>query len=1128
MAKGRQVFLLIGLLAGILVLNNRGMAQDKMPLQQKLAGQAVRSSAGETLKAAKGEDVLFIIEGLEEPAGRLMAEFDVVPENSGSKFGLITGYNSPGQWNYIGCNQTADILGYAHWFAKSGKEQKEIAVDIGKFFAGYSRHVMIQQEGRVVTVYLDGEKIARQEVPFLHEHKGKLGFRVFDGGAVLVKNFKLGPVAPAARSLNRASGMRLGSGFMDVLFSQSYPVPFQYRLKATGAQVSGARTIPNGFLVNGRFYTAHTRVSKKAGQVIYTSVIPDLKTDITTAFSVQDNVVLMKVLQISERGTEKVKTLAFPYQDVVTLKNDEPGATLSVARNVIKDLFLPLAEREPGPAEDYGAVAILNNNRFAVSIENNVPYNGKQVAFRTFEDNGERFTAVYSNEWIIRDVSGARLPLPEMKIVFAGDLNRDEKTDWQDAAIAHAKVFPAPRGAAQLRQSYATITMNFASGAQYPFLRQLDNIKKFYLATDGFGQMVELKGYQSEGHDSGHPDYAGHYNERAGGLKELQLLTKRAKDYGAYIGLHINHSEAYPEARAYDNDIISDLPGWSWLDQAYLINKKRDIERGSFAQRIRELRRDLPDLAFLYLDTYREHSSIAKYTAGLLSGLDLAIWTEDQDVFYKEASWTHHPSDAKSMISRFIQHRYRDGYARHPLLLGGYDRGASIGFMGWQKGRDFNKVLQLFFTQQLPYRFLMQHPLLKLSDTEAVFEGALVSSSAGGVNYIKRDGHLVKSGDLVFIPWFYNGVEKIYHYNPDGGRSSWQLPREWRGTAKVRLYKLTDQGRIFLANLPVSRSGEVVIDAGPKQGYVIYKSEPTPLKSVTWGEYGLVKNPGFDNRLEGWSRKGGAVQAVTTAYGQTVARLEGNGSLSQPVALKKGKDYVLSVWVEVSGRGKASLTIGSRTVSINESTVQNFTDNSDRYGTRFQCLKIPFRYEGGAALVQLGFEPGTADANASFDDVRLIGHPLTGKPGYLVYEDFEQVDEGWGPFIASKPSAYTTHLSETHAPYTDDTIDGRFSLKTWREGNGEVMRTSPALIRFEAGKKYRVSLKYKVSAPSVYRLELKSKKAGKTLQSIPLDERNVKETALDFENADADDTYLCVTKKGDGILILDDFGITGY
>ncbi len=100
--------------------------------------------------------------------------------------------------------------------------------------------------------------------------------------------------------------------------------------------------------------------------------------------------------------------------------------------------------------------------------------------------------------------------------------------------------------------------MNFASGAQYPFLRQLDNIKKFYLATDGFGQMIELKGYGSEGHDSAHPDYAGHYNDRAGGLKDLQVLTRRAKDYNAHIGVHINHSESYPEAKAYDKEIEAD------------------------------------------------------------------------------------------------------------------------------------------------------------------------------------------------------------------------------------------------------------------------------------------------------------------------------------------------------------------------------------------------------------------------------------------------------------------------------------------------------------------------------------------------------------------------------------------
>ena len=52
------------------------------------------------------------------------------------------------------------------------------------------------------------------------------------------------------------------------------------------------------------------------------------------------------------------------------------------------------------------------------------------------------------------------------------------------------------------------IAMNFGGQAQNPFLTTLDNVKRVAMHTDGLGQSILLKGYGSEGHDSGHPDYA--------------------------------------------------------------------------------------------------------------------------------------------------------------------------------------------------------------------------------------------------------------------------------------------------------------------------------------------------------------------------------------------------------------------------------------------------------------------------------------------------------------------------------------------------------------------------------------------------------------------------------------------
>ena len=79
----------------------------------------------------------------------------------------------------------------------------------------------------------------------------------------------------------------------------------------------------------------------------------------------------------------------------------------------------------------------------------------------------------------------------------------------------------------------------------------LDNLKKVYLHSDGLGQMILLKGYGSEGHDSGHLNYAD-IGKRIGGASDMKYLLEEGKDFGARIGIHVNASETYPESKYFN------------------------------------------------------------------------------------------------------------------------------------------------------------------------------------------------------------------------------------------------------------------------------------------------------------------------------------------------------------------------------------------------------------------------------------------------------------------------------------------------------------------------------------------------------------------------------------------------
>jgi endo-alpha-N-acetylgalactosaminidase len=1101
------------------VANTSNITVQNSSLNKKDAEQSF------LLKAEKGKESLLIFNENSPKMYNLAIEFDVLPKNSNSKFGVIGRYVNKGDWTYVGCDLTSDILTNSHWFVSTPEKKKEIAVEISKFYKNYKRHVRIEYTDNSVAIYLDGEKIAHCTASIMGNQPGYAGFRAHDGAELEISNIKITPVKSLAAKSAKRSSIKLESDKMEVTFSKDYPTVYQYKIKEGSITLAGTQNVLKGFVINGKSYEAKTKVIPGKDKILYQSEIPEIKVGITTEFTLQDMMLEMKITQIEERGNLKVKTIAFPNHDIVSMPNSDANAQLSIANNVHSDQLMLLNNRPADSTALEASIAILNNDKVAVTIDNNSIYNTKQILYRTAKSGKENFTSLFSNEWIYRGINDELLPLPEMKVIFTKDSNGDKLVNWQDAAYVLTKVYPEPYGADLIRNSYATITMNFASGGQYPFIRQLDNIKKFNLATDGFGQMLELKGYQSEGHDSAHPDYAGNYNRRAGGLADLQFLTEKAKLYNAHIGVHINHSEAYPEAKAYDHEIITDIPGWAWLDQAYLINKEVDIKRGTFIQRIDQMKKDLPNLAFVYIDTYREHRSIANFTARHFNNNGWPIWTEDPEIFYREAVWTHYPPESKSLISRFVQHKFRDGYAAHALLLGGYSRGAEIGFMGWQKGRDFNQVLYNFFTQQLPYRYLMYHGLKTIDDHKALFENNLVSESINEVNQLTQDGHLIKKGDNIFIPWNPITKEKIYHYNNQGGTSTWTLPENWKSSGTVSLYKLTEQGRQWIADLPINAQREITINADPKQGYIIYKNKMPAETPMKWGTGGLISNPGFDGGLTGWKVNGKDVKIQKTIYGQDVLEMKATATASQALALEVGRQYTVSVWCKIEGKGKATLSIGNESYSITESTVTNFTDNTDRYKTNFQRLKVPYTHKGGNIEVKLSFKESTVGSSVQFDDVRMVKQANKNKTSYGYFEDFENVDEGWGPFIASKPSAYKTHLSERHEGYTEDTIDGNFSLKTWQEGNGEVYRSSPAMIRFKPNSLYKIKFDYKATENGAYSVVVRSLKDNKEVLNLPLDGSS---TFLgEFTTTKQDDYYISFTKKGNGILVIDNFKIKG-
>jgi hypothetical protein len=167
--------------------------------------------------------------------------------------------------------------------------------------------------------------------------------------------------------------------------------------------------------------------------------------------------------------------------------------------------------------------------------------------------------------------------------------------------------------------------------------------------------------------------------------------------------------------------------------------------------------------------------------------------------------------------------------------------------------------------------------------------------------------------------------------------------------------------------------------------------------------------------------------------------------------------------------------------SVNQTFLTNFTDQSSKYTRNWHRMKVLFTApEDGR--VDLVLRAAEGEGTVAFDDARLVASGISmapaGSGNVVIFEDFENVDEGWGPFVYGWKGPMNTHLSEANPPYTNDTIQGEFSLKSRREDSpGMLYRTVPASLSLKAGKSYTVSFDYLCDTPECFAFVAGSDKA---------------------------------------------------
>ncbi|MGI5930310.1 endo-alpha-N-acetylgalactosaminidase family protein [Pseudoflavonifractor sp.] len=1068
--------------------------------------------------------------------------------------GLFRVDPNTGAWQSVGTNRDFNATAYWDYTNSEGASQQLVwdgALWVSRLDVKDNK-VKVRCEGDSMTVWLDDQFTHTAGVSQAKEVLGGMGIQTAATGDVLIKKVVFRTVVPFVEA-EETEPLSISSDGLTVRLAGDFPRVLDYSLN--GKTLNGAELRYNYVTINTVDYPA-TAVAEPAedGKSVTYHVTPEGSgVTFDVVFTVLDDQILeMRINNIVEPEGEQVNSITLPRQPLISANSGQEGAKFDAAwmdKNdwAFRDIHETIADRNVSTTADRTVIIpIISANGLSAAMTNNIYIDGDEFRYRAFElPDGEVSVGVWNTDFMYRGLDDEKiLPFASepdeadlyCRVVITEDNNGDGVTDWQDGgnALRNKLVGDQIPGGDEAARTFFHVGYNFASGAQQPFLKVADNMKRLSNYMDGFGQTLIFKGYANEGHDSGHADY-NDINHRAGGAEDMNVAIAEADKINSNFGIHINAHEAYPEAKMFNDHVISQRNAWAWMDQSRNIRRDIDMLEGSFDWRLDQLFDQTPDLDFVYVDCWEgDRWDELKLIGNMMGNGAEMFGTENATDLNRFGVWVHSTGGTSAnSVHHFVYGSQRDVYGSSPIYWGGYNRAASM--MSWQHNNNINTLVEQFYTNQLPEKYLMCHTLKKDDGTTAWFEDGVTSSNW----VITKDGNKLTDGQgKIFIPWYAEDSEtrnpdeaaKIYHWNADGGETTWTLPASWSGLKNVYLYETTQTGKKLVDTIEV-KNGQIIIEAEPKTPYVVYPGE-AEADVTEWSVGSPIKDTGFNSRdFSIWQKDGEAdIQFNDDGNGVSILTMTGAeaGQVSQTMTgLVPGQKYRVLIYAGAENGKTARLTVetpdGKKYENYLEQVVManQYFDNY-ALGKMVQLMWVDFVQPEGETTAKLTLSADACESGsgkATFMESRIV---KTAEPdlaeGYVANETFEYVEQGaYGIFSPEGASDGVPHLSETHEGYTSDTINGNWSLKLYgHQGQGRhPIRTSPATMRLMPNCDYTMEFET-IGSGKVYVVS-ESDSADKVLEEAFSDGHNTFQFTTGAKN-----DYIVRIEGGD---VLDDFKV---
>ncbi|UUM57357.1 endo-alpha-N-acetylgalactosaminidase family protein [Streptococcus suis] len=820
----------------------------------------------------------------------------------------------------------------------------------------------------------------------------------------------------------------LNSGELTAKIDQAFPRVREYTFN--GNKVFGQVHSLNSLRINNVKVTptvTYNKVDDKTAHYVLDVVdeANKINASIKVQIKVEGKELHFDVLEVNNRNqvtygaeiddvAKLIQTIAFDENNLVSVASHQTdakfdGSRMSTHTHRTGDEHIQLQDGVNYQRQGY-MYGFVSTDQFAAAVWSNSQnsYGGGASDFTRLTTNSHRYTVdgetgvhlgIASSPWRWEGAHNGvvypeyTLELPSAKVVFAADVNNDNKVDWQDGAIAYRDIMNNPKGHEYVPELVAyRIAMNFGSQAQNPFLMTLDGIKKIALHTDGLGQSILLKGYGSEGHDSGHLNYAD-IGKRIGGTEDFKTLIEKSQPYGAKLGIHVNASETYPESQYFSEEILRRQAngdyayGWNWIDQGINISGHYDLAHNRL-KRWEDLKKELGDgLDFIYVDVWGNGQSggeNAWETHVLAKEINMQGWRNAFEWGYAgeyDSTFQHWAADLtyggftlkgiNSNIARFIRNHQKDswvgdypaygGAANYPLL-GGYDM---KDFEGWQGRSDYNGYITNLFANNLMTKYIQHFQVtnwkngdpVRMTDNGETYtwtpemeitlkdksDNTLVltrkSNDVNNAGYRQRtvtlNGRTIQDGAAYLAPWNWdaNGNDLTsdkhkMYYFNEEAGATTWTLPSDWTGNKVYLYKLTELGKTDVQELAVT-NGQITIQADANVPYVLYKS-PQTNPEMSWSDGMHIYDQGFNSgKLDHWTIEGDTSKATLVKSQGANDMLRIQGNTSKVSLSQKLTGLKPNTsYAAYVGVDNRSTAKASITVHTGSSEVSNYTNES--------------------------------------------------------------------------------------------------------------------------------------------------------------------------------------------------------